>query len=124
MWIDGVSMESITASLIDPLRESQDRSQDRALGSSCCNEVTGIHSSHLWPNMPVFCVLLQCEDGADVDRWGSLQDHLLSDEQQPGSVLALRFGADLHRRGHPAAGPSLQPGHAHQARLSCRRSSL
>lgn len=54
-------------------------------------------------------MLLQCEDGADVDSWRSLQDHLLSDEQKPGSVLALRFGADLYRRGHPAAGPSLQP---------------
>lgn len=69
-------------------------------------------------------MLLQCEDGTDVDSWRSLQDHLLSDEQKSGSVLALRFGADLYRRGHPAAGPSLQPGHTRQARLSYRYSSL
>lgn len=65
-------------------------------------------------------MLLQCEDGADVDSWRSLQDHLLSDEQKPDSVLALRFGAGLYQRGHPAAGSSLQPGHARQARLSYR----
>lgn len=69
-------------------------------------------------------MLLQREDGADVDSWRPLQDHLLSDEQKPGSVLALRLGADLYRRGHPAAGPSLQPGHTRQARLNYRCSSL
>lgn len=66
----------------------------------------------------VVSVLLQREDGAAVDGRRRLQDHLLCDEREPGPVLGLRFDADPHRRGHPAAGPLLQPGHPGQAGLN------
>lgn len=61
---------------------------------------------------------LQCEDGAAVDGRRCLQDHLLCDERKPDSVLGLRFSPDPNRRGHPAAGPFLQPRHTGQARLN------
>lgn len=61
---------------------------------------------------------LQCEDGAAVDSWRHLQDHLFSDQPKPSSVLGVRFGPDPHRCGHPAPGPAVQPGHASQVRLN------
>lgn len=62
--------------------------------------------------------LLQCEDGAAVDGRRRFQDLLLRDERKPVSVLGLRVGSDRNRCGHPAAGPSLRPGHTGQAGLN------
>lgn len=63
-------------------------------------------------------VLVQREDGAAMDGWRRLQDHLLCDEWKPASVLGLRFNTDPNRCGHPAAGPLLQPRHTDQAGLN------
>lgn len=60
----------------------------------------------------------ECEDGDAVDSRRRLQDRLLRDEQEPGSVLGVQFGPDPDRRGHPAAGHFLQPRHTGQAWLS------
>lgn len=52
----------------------------------------------------------QREDGAAVDSRRHLQDLLLRDEPKPHPVLDLWFHADPDWRGHPCAGPTLQPG--------------
>lgn len=73
-------------------------------------------SSHL-PRLSV-SPSLQREDGAAVDGRRRLQDHLLRDERQPVSVLGVRLRPDPHRRGDPAPGAAVRPGHARQARLN------